>query len=194
MTVNQARTPPNGWHFPVDPKVRLEAHDKKTLLDRMFEYRIRNGIPTGNEEEDLDNYICGKWPSACNKEPHDYGIAVKRFNPEKLLNRVSRWAAGIIDHMPRGGYPLIPRPETDARAVICAACPKNTVWRTGCRGCSGSTVALLNQARRMQKSPLNLMGCSVIGFDCATAVFFTHENLPISEEMRQSLPDKCWRK
>lgn len=194
MKPNEQRTPPGGWHFPVDAKVKLEAHDKKTLLDRMFEYRIRNGIPTGNEEADLDNYICTKWKDACNKEPKDYGHPTKRYASENLLYRVSRWAASIIDRMPRGGYPIIARTEADKRGAICAACPQNKNWRTGCRGCSGSTVSLLNQARRMQKSPPGLMGCQIAGWDNGTAVFFPNERLPISEEMRQSLPDNCWRK
>lgn len=195
MQVNSARTPPNGWHFLVDGgKITLTAHDKKTLIDRLFEFRLRAGESTGTEEADIDSYFCTKWPSACNKDPKDYGHTHKQSLGEQLLYRVSRWAAGLIDRMPRGGYTLVSKEEADRRAAICSSCSKNAIWRTGCRGCSGSTVSLLNQARRMQKSPMNLLGCKVAGWDNASAIWLNAENLPISESLRQQLDEKCWRR
>lgn len=193
MKVNEHRTPPNGWHFPVDQGVTVQAHDKKTLIDRIFEYRIRNKIPTGNEERDIDDYFCKKWPSACNKEPADYDqkFAKPDGRPtEQLLYRVSRWASGLIDTMPRGGYGLVTAQEVERRAQICRACPMNVNWRTGCRGCSGSTVSLLNQVRRLLKAPVGLMGCSVLGFDVATASYLPTDRLPKSPHV----PAQCWCK
>lgn len=195
MKVCEARTPPNGWHFPISEQVKLEAPDKKTLIDRLFEYRLRHGLATGTEETDIDTYFCTKWPSACNQDARDYGHP----NPPKSSNeeryyRVARWAAGLLDRMPRGGYAIQPRDVVLQRAAVCRSCPKNNSWKLRCSGCAATTKSLLNQIRRMQPAPEGLFSCEALGFDCGTAVYLNFESLPINEALRQSLPENCWRK
>lgn len=195
-TLNLSRIPPGGFHFyPDGPNgVKLESHDKTTLIDKLFDYRLRNGLPTGSEDDDIDAYFCTKWPDSCNLEAQDYGHRAPRQPREALLYRVSRWVSGLIDRMPRGGFTLNSQAEVKRRAIICVTCPQNQKWTGKCGGCAGSTIALLSQIRKLQKSPEALLGCAALGWENKTAVYLPFEHLPISETQRESLPDYCWRK
>lgn len=195
MKPNESRIPPSGWHFPCPDGHTLTAHDKATLLDRMFEYRLRRGEPTGTEEEDLDRYVCGKWPDACNREPADYGYeGAAKSNNEEMLHRISRWASGLIDRMPRGGYALVDEKEVQRRAAICRNCAANAPLRFRCPGCFSTTRSLLAQVRRMHKPPEGLNACSALGWDNATAAWLPFEGLPVPESQRAALPEPCWRR
>lgn len=201
MKLSRGKVPPaaNGvhWHFPVTPQQTLEANTEEELIKLIFEYRLRNNLPPGDPERDIDAHYCANWPSACQKEPSDYG---KGGTPaptrESLLNRVTRWAAYLAQKMPRGGFNLVNAAEVERRAFICFACPKNVPWKVGCQGCSSATSTLLVQLRQLRTSSRqgNLLCCQVIGQENATAVHLELKELPITEEQQTQLPQNCWRK
>lgn len=198
MKVSRGRIPPGGWHFEVAPGVKLEAIDEETLVKRIFEYRLRNGIPIGDIERDIDNYYCSNWPDACHKEPHDWNpeISAPSVSVEPLLNRVSRWASLLAHGQPKGGYALVSAAEAQARGKICVGCSHNQHWRVGCRGCSNSTAILLGQMRKLQSSQHHgdLSGCTQCGWDNATAVWLPTDALQIPDTTKANLPERCWRK
>lgn len=197
MVTNQKRTPPNGWHFPAAQGVELKGTDKKTLIDAVYEFRIRNGGNLETIEREIDNYYCTTWPTACDKEPSDYGAENRRRTggyDEALLHRVSRWGAGMADKMPRGGYQLVSQDEASRRQLICVGCPHNVSWRTGCTGCSGSTAQLMMQVRGLRKSNPEALGCKINGFDCGTASNLPLDILNLSDEQKRRLPERCWAK
>lgn len=197
MRVNEARTPPNSWHFPVTPTITIKGTDKRTLIDRVYEWRLRQNLPLDQVEREIDDYYCTQWPDSCVKEPADYGHvnpSPRSQPPESLLHRVSRWAAGVADKMPRGGYPMVSPEEAARRQAICAQCPQNFNWRTGCRGCSGSAAQLLLQVRALRKGHNDVYGCAVAGWDNNTASNFKAEDLPLSESQLARMDQKCWRR
>ena len=163
----------------------------------IFDYRMRNNIPVGDIEDDIDRYYCTRWPSACNKEPKDYlpqGAPGERREP--LSSRVARWAGWLAQRMPRGGFALVTQEEADRRSAICGQCPKNVAWKVGCSGCNSSTTTLLMQLRSLRISAKagNLMGCEVGGWDNMTAVHLDRSLLELTEKQTENLPKDCWRK
>lgn len=197
MKIGRGKVPPNGWHFEVAPGIRLEAINEEELTKQIFEYRLRNNLPVGDIERDINDYYCRRWPQACHKEPKDWDESLKSASSgEPLLNRVTRWAAFQVHQQPKGGYALVSVEEASRRAQICAGCPKNRAWRVGCIGCSSSTTAVLAQLRKLQtvKQQGNLMACDVAGWDNGTAAWMPTSALGLTESQLQSLPERCWKK
>lgn len=198
MKLGRGRVPPGGWHFIVAPNVRLEAINEEELIKLIFEYRLRNNIPVGDIERDIDDYYCSRYPDACHREPKDEPGRenVPSEVAEPLLQRVSRWAALQIHAQPKGGYELVPLEQANARGLICVGCPNNRHWRSGCSGCSSSAAAVLAQLRKLQVSRHqgDLTGCQICGWDNATAVWMPTSVLPLTQGQLDSLPDRCWRK
>lgn len=198
MKLGRGKVPPGGWHFLAAPNIKLEAITEELLVKQIFEYRLRNNIPVGDIERDIDNYYCNLWPEVCHKEPKDWenGSAGSLPPSEPMLNRVTRWAAMLIHTQPKGGYTVLSIDEANRRADVCVGCPNNQPWRGGCSGCSSSASTVLAQLRKTQSTRQqgNLMACSVAGWDNATAAFMPMPTLGLTEEQLQSLPDRCWRK
>jgi hypothetical protein len=193
VKIMRGRTPPGGWHYEVSPHPRLEAINEEELIKLIFEYRLRNNLPIGDIERDLDNYYCSRWPEACQKEQADWGIPQPEVtHVEPLLNRVTRWVSQLIRTQPRGGYELVSAEEAARRGSICAGCPKNQPWRVGCRGCSNSTASASAALRKMLSSRQHgdLHACEMGGWDNQTAVWMPKESL----EEPAGLPERCWRR
>lgn len=199
MRLSGGRLPPtNGidkWHYP-QGKIVINASDREELTRRIFEFRLRNGIPIGNIEQDIDRYYCDRWPGFCTEERRDRNPNAPWEPKESMLNRVSRWAAATIHAMPKGGYALVTAAEAERRAAICVQCTKNTGWRGGCGGCSASTLQLLMQIKQLRKTTRDgsLTGCSVGGWENSSAAWLPPEALPVTEEQRTTMPAACWRK
>ena len=192
MRVTRGAIPPGGWHFPVEPEITLHADTHEALAARVFEYRLRHGLPEIDIERAIDQYFCSKWPYHCQKEAADYGHPEVAAAAIPLQVRVARSTAKLASQRPEGGFQLINQVEANARAEICATCPLNVAWRTGCRSCSAPLAAMLVSLRKMRNTPsdASLRGCEQLGVDLQTAV-----HLP-AEVLTNPLPPpaNCWRK
>lgn len=186
--------PPGGWHH-VQDGVTITGATEELLVKSIFEYRMRIGKKIGDITRDIDAYYCSKWPELCHKEPHEYvtGTPVP-VSDEPMLNRVTRWASFLARKMPRGGFAYVDSAEATKRAAICAGCPLNKPWRTGCYGCSSATASLLMNVKAMKKLACDdkLLGCAATGWDNATAVHF--EQNEVTEDQKTKLTEKCWAK
>lgn len=197
----KGRVPPTDgqshWRFPVAPGVMIRAKGHQELMEAVFEYRLRNNQPIGDIERDISDFYCRQYPKLCNPEPRDYNPEAASVSVEPMLNRVSRWASVLVHRIPRGGYELVPKAESEARAAICAACPKQEAgWKGGCGGCSASTLQLLQQLKKMRMTSKdgNLGACTIAGWGNLVAIHLTTETLAITAEQRAAMPDACWRK
>lgn len=178
---------------------RLTAINEERLTNQIHEYRIRNNIPPGDIERDIDTYYCTNWPEACQKEPSDYlGPSAPSAPPrEPMMNRVTRWVTSLISRTPRGGFAMVPAAEAARRALICASCPANKPWRPqGCPGCSSNVAALLLQVRGLRRTPHDgmLYACNFGGWGNEAAVHFQFPETALTAAQVAELPDKCWRK
>lgn len=175
----------------------LKAINRELLIKQIYEYRIRNSIAIGDIEKEINDAYCKKYPEACVKEAHEWGGPKLEFpHSEPISNRVARWASSLLHSMPQGGHRLVNAVEATSRAKICSDCRKNIPWKGSCGGCSRSAVTLLAQIRKTNRTPHDgqLMACGVAGFGNETSVWMNVEQLPITEEQRDAMPDKCWRK
>jgi hypothetical protein len=193
----RGRVPPGQWHFPVSPGVELKAVTEEKLYAAIHEYRVRNNVPIGDIERDVNDFYCTTYPSACVKESHEYGNQRRDFpHSESMLNRVSRWASGLLRGAPAGGYFLVSPEEAASRARVCMNCPKNVPWRGGCAGCSKSTITVLYQIRKTNRTPYDgaLQACSVLGWENCTSVWLREGTIPITDQQRLAVPTNCWRR
>jgi len=194
------RMPPSDgggkFHLPVGGGVVLHANSLENLVKIVFEWRIRNNVPPGDIEDDINSYYCARWPKFCTAEASDTDPTIPHVSSEPMLNRVSRWVSTVAHAMPRGGYPLESPTEAERRAAICAACPKNGGWRGGCGGCSATTLAILQQLKQLKKTGKDgsLMGCTVGGWENGAAIWLPASTTAPSESQRTALPEACWRK
>ena len=193
MKLGTGRVPPKGWHY--DEYGIQGVPSRDILVQQIFEHRMRQGIPIGDIQRDIDNYYCQKWPEQCQKETHEYIAGAQPVpSTEPMLNRVTRWASLLARTAPRGGHPMVTIEEATKRASVCAGCPMNRKWRGGCAGCSSSTAQLLINLRSLRRLGCEggLLGCQVLGWENATAVHL--QNVEVTDSQKAQLPDKCWAK
>ena len=198
MKVSTGQIPPNGWHYPQGPGHTITADTYELLIEAIFTFRLRAGKPEGNIKKDVDRYYCQRWPQFCQTEPSDFGI---KSGPETdkrdpMSKRVARFAARMSGNMPQGGYLLVPQFEANDRAAICAACPMNVPWKSGCSSCTASTANMLLQIRKLRNTPIDgkLLGCNVSGHENATAVHLPDVVMKITDpDILAFLPEKCWK-
>lgn len=195
------RTPPTDgtshWRFPVGNGVMIRASGHDQLVERVFDYRLRNNIAIGDIAREISDFYCNQYPRLCQPEARDSDPTAGVAPSEPILNRVARWASTMSHRMPRGGYELVGSAEAERRVAICAVCPKQDAsWRGGCGGCSAMTLQLLQQVKALRRTERdgNLGACSVIGHENSTAAHLTGESMPITAEQWAELPVACWRK
>ena len=184
---------PNGYHFPIDKNVTLRAATFDLLVNEVVNWRTQNGIPIGDPEKDIDDYLCSKWAYYC--EPSDKQSALVSKNSD-LLKQVNGWAAIMTRETPVGGYPLVDQTVAANRCEICTSCPFNRPWRSGCGNCMKATDTILIRLRQLRKIMLDdsLLGCAINGFDNRTAIHLPISALKLTEEKLQSIPPNCWIK
>ena len=197
MRLPNGRVPPGGWWHDIAPGVTLRAATKELLIKVIFEYKLRNNIPQGDIDREIDAQYCTRYPDACYKEPQDSGLpAIPGASNETIFNRVARWAAFLAAKMPRGGIPLIGEGQALERAKVCQTCQFNVPWRGGCASCSRSTATLLMQIKGLRKNEMDgkIWACQITGSENSVNVHLQQEFVPITDSARGQLPERCWRK
>lgn len=201
MKACEQSIPPGGWHFfqphPSGITIKLPERPspltKKELIELMTRYRVQNGIPVGDPEGDVDQYVCSKWPHYCT-EGKNPGIGMPAGREvakrPRLLDRVaqwavSRWNSGRVEHQ---NMEFARR-----RAAVCVTCPRNRTWKN-CGSCKDLIeITMHNLARLAQAKgggPDGLKGCDVYGHDNWTACLL--KDLPDASEARIDPPPFCW--
>lgn len=199
MRLSKGRSPPtdgiDAYHLPLPDGTVIHGKSIELLIRNVFEYRVRANLDPGNIEADIDAYYCAKWPAFCAEAQTGLGKSPKQQSQD-MLNRVSRWASSAAHRMPRGGYPLVILSEAEHRAAICAACPKNGGWRSGCGGCDGTTLQIVQSLKQLKKTTKdgNLSACQIGGWENSAAAWMPADALPVSDADRAALPAQCWRK
>ena len=165
ITLRKGMIPPGGWHFPAEPGIILRSDSYQQLEDMLLKHRMRMGQRTNAVRQEIDRYFCSRWPSFC---IDDRAPAAA----EGLDKRVARYAATLAREQPQGGYVLEPQTRANERAALCARCPENRSWSSGCSGCNASVAQLLVTLRKMRNTPSdgNLKACIHSGGQCQTMV------------------------
>lgn len=185
MIVQTTVTPPTGWHI-VENGIRIEAGSHEDLIVALTRHRSALGGDTTSVVVDIDNYICSKWPDYCRPGQNN------SIPPEALNRRVQLYASGLAGQAVRGGYTLVLEAEGERRAKICAECPFNKPWDTGCRSCTQAVRNLLSQTRghRTTSMDARLFGCAILGVDNKTDNQLDRDT---PQAAKDRLPQNCWR-
>lgn len=191
--VIQGMVMPDGWHFQVNPSLRLEADTFPELIKVVEEYRVSNNMPIGEPLDDVVNYICSTYPHQCHQVPGaTVSVEVERPAQKKisLLDRIIGW----FDRQTRrlDSSAIVLSMEAQQRAAICAKCRFNVNWKTGCGQCSDNINRLSKLVRQGHSIPAErkLKACSILGQENRAAVFLQQDRLESSPE----LPSWCWVK
>lgn len=186
--LNKMKLPPGGWHFEAHGQ-KFRAGTEDQLKVQITEFRIRNNIPPGDVNQEINDYYCEKWPDACFK---DYRHERQPAVGEPLGQRVVRWATAMWHGRPKGGHKLVSQDEANRRASICLSCPMNRAWQAGCSSCMGNVNSVLSQIRnlRSNKHAGHILSCSFMGWDNNTAVHI--ESLSLTPDQLSRKPPNCW--
>lgn len=196
---NSSVVPPSGWHY-YDGDVRIDAGSLPDLYSSVKMYRTGNSLGLGDYIGDVDTYLCGRFPELCvpsspanqtTPQPAPTAIEVSAYSPtqvQELINDVTVWArnllnAGTVEH-------LVGDELAEERAKICAKCPQNQVFSTGCSSCittANRLCASVRQARYTDSSRV-IGACKILRHDNQTAIFMEKHNLAKSS----NLPKDCW--
>lgn len=201
---------PGGWHYEEGKMIIEDAISYEDLINRLAEYRAVNGLPLGDPQADIDNYICTTYPNMCGRQPApqeegvdpvelSYGQPVQKSSRE----RVMQWA---VNRMQKAGQiEFVDAEEADRRAAICNACPKKIQWNEPIEGCPGCAVYVEEAEAKLVKLRankstayvLNLYGhsCAVAGHDLETACWLEEPALKHRKNYKKSqFPTQCWLK
>lgn len=190
---------PGGWHYKDSTGYRIpytgELPNPKAVVDAILHYRLENGLPAGNPEQDMEAYVCSAFPRWCAGEADrsntfmDNTVASSRPSTLRFVDIISLWANSLYGTA--GKLSLVPLREAEQRAEICKGCPQNTIWENSCPPCVQSAQRLLSIIRQGKDvQQLNeLHGCKCHGFCTRTAVHLEREHLP---PVANDAPSACW--
>lgn len=197
--VIQGIIPPGGWHFKVDERTRLASSDFPRLVQMLADYRVSNMLPLGDPLKDLEDYICTTWPHMCHKAGPNARVSIEVVSLPKpdmsgaptLVDQMIKW----LDDMTAGVSMdnIVLEPEARRRADICASCPNNVKWKTGCGTCNDNierVSGIVRMGRRLLKNP-RLKACGLTFMELKAAVWLRRERV-VREDA--TLPDYCWAK
>tara|TARA_B110000438_G_scaffold62609_2_gene63090 strand:+ start:5613 stop:6206 length:594 start_codon:yes stop_codon:yes gene_type:complete len=192
---NSSHTPNGGFRY-TQPEsgVELSANSFEALMTKVREHRIANNYQIGiNMEAEVEHEVCrntvtDEWCREVVTEP-----APKRHRIGDVLRFTKTLADKFLSAAKR-----ITQEEASSRAAVCAACPDN-VPTHGCDGCGKGVVQ--DAIRRVSGAGVtphddNLKTCRWCGCFNAAQIWFPLEILQknMSEKIRESLPQHCWKK
>lgn len=196
--------PPGNWHYQqalsTGQTVKIEAFSFEEILKNMLEFRRRHMDLCGAENatiervrEDLKLYLCTHFKQNCADSPGaayaataPAGIGV-RTDYKRPIDRAGAWIAEIGNkRTERVDYAL-----AGHRAQICAQCPQNVRWATGCAPCNDNILVRIQQANGSLYTPLDkrLHMCRIYGHLNAVAIWLTDTHSTSEQEP----PAHCWK-
>lgn len=187
--------PPGGYHL-IDNStgvpVRIEGTSPEDVAKKVLEFRLSNQKAPGNPLQEVNDFICSSWPHFCRETNPGEQVAIPRSRSRiHISTRVATWMAAFIRGFQRdpGVHPSV----AERRAVICAQCPKNVSFASGCGACQDSIARLSFIWKRDRATAMDkqLGACEVTSQHNGCAVWA--EKLP-PVDATDELPGFCWRK
>lgn len=191
--------PPGGWHYeePSTGKV-FKSIVKSTLITEIKNHRISHGIPVGNVEADVENFICVKnneqWPGLCLE---DEGYSDAPIKSKYTVADVRAFGESVAHTLKSGG--VVSKEEANRRASICLGCKLN-VKVEGCTSCSkiASFIYGILGARADDLAyKERLLQCGNCGCALAAKVWISKQELKSNQQIEgklDSYPKWCWMK
>lgn len=193
---NPAVYPPDGFYFLQDGTIRIQGASMPKLAIAVRDYRISHGLPVGNPLLEVNDFTCARYPSGCRDLNPKYDMPDPKKQvtvPGSIGITTNKWLTDLYRALSSASGSLrVGQAEADRRAAICAGCPKQLFWGTGCGGCDAASKRLAFNIRNGKEAAGGdkLMACGVLREDTRTSVWI--DGLKPAEN--GNLPATCWRR
>lgn len=188
MNYNPNLYPPSGYVLTDAQGVRHRGESWRDLFRTVAAYRVRNGMPPGDPEAEVNAQQCALNPGLCSSDPRP--LPPQRVN-DSVNSRVLNWFANTLAGLRQfGALPRVNEAEAIRRSEICIRCPRQQPLSSACESCI-SSVAGARRTILGEKGSVNkaLHPCRILGEDCQTSIHLKNE--PVSEV---GMPADCWRR
>jgi len=191
MTPNLNLYPPEGYVFH-DPKAGdIVGGNWPEVITKLRAYRIGANLPVGAPETEVYEQFCRLNPSHCHGGELVNGQVQVQVKRGDYPMAVMAWLSLAFTKVNRQKLGFVSKEEAARRAELCANCPKQQVWKTGCMGCHQNIHLLVDELLKGRKETAvakGLQGCSVYNEDTRASV-----HLDQVEDERSAAPKFCWR-
>lgn len=187
--------PTGGWVY-VHPHTgfKITAPTWNDLITRIRNYRLANGMSLGvNFEETIGSEICQQqgWgePRCMQEEPTP--LKQRVIGMHDIVSFLK-----VLKHWLTKNPSFVESDEANRRAQICTTCPYN-VNVQGCAGCTNIAGMIFSTTGdRQTQYDTQLRNCQICGCVNKVQVWVPKETLDqgLTPEMKESLPDWCWKK
>lgn len=186
-------TPHGGWRYRQRESGKLiEATSFQNLVAAVRQHRVANGYPIQMDiEQEVEEGVCKEVPEACHDKPAD--LVPNRLTIANVVAFTMTLGESILK-----GNPRVDKAEADRRALLCSGCPAN-IRADGCGGCNSKRLdEVISKVTKAGTTEYDskLESCKYCGCLNRAQVWFPLEILQnhIKPEVRDALPDHCWKK
>jgi hypothetical protein len=185
--INVNLYPKDGYFFIEQDQSMHRGQSWTEVVSRVRSYRKRNQLPPGNPEQEIHDQACKRNESLCHDEnPEQVKAELRKTS---LKGRVLKWFNTIRKARAEREQQYVSETEAKARALVCANCPHNQPYPSGCGSCKAAVRASREEILGKRVADGRLNGCNVLGEDSATSVHLDQVRVNDAE-----LPSFCWRK
>lgn len=177
--------PLNELYFIESDGVRFEGKDLSAIVNAVWGYRRRAGLPAGDPFAEVQAQICSRTPGDCQ------GVEELDRQPvpddKELVGKVTARAADWLNERSQKKLRFINRAEQDARVEKCSHCPLNVEYK--CGPCKKNIAEVLSAvvAPQIPHERLNAHACRLSGEDLSVGVMLDKQTF-LDES-----PSHCWR-
>lgn len=131
------------------------------LLTNAKAYRRANGIPVGlGFEDEVEREVCAAYPAECIETDSRIPDRQRRYTFTDVIAGTKAMIAFKL-----AGSPLVDQAEANRRAAICAKCPNNVSFVSGCNHFCGELKDIVLDLIGVKTTPhdVNLHSCAICG-------------------------------
>lgn len=179
---NQMRLPFGGHHYP-EPGLTIRGESFKEVVDQLGRFRINNGSPMGNPEQDVLVYYAKNFP---------WMVRESQDNPPVIHDDFVTWRSSIHRMWRAANKKYVTKKEASLRWESCQKCPHNLhkAWPETEESKELERRALL--LRRAEKIPEDLGTCGLHEFDLGVASFLDAPSQLSNKQKDIAQPGCCW--
>ncbi len=178
-----------GYTFLESDGTRIVGQSWRGVVQKVRDYRARNGLPTGDAEAEVEQQACARNPNLCAATQR---IGREPVREQSLKARVIRWMAELDRDLGGDGVKArVPDAEAKRRATICATCPANAQLPPGCAACREAVAGYRKNilGRNAPVLDARAEACGILGIHTPTAACLDEAAVE-----NAALPAHCWRK
>jgi hypothetical protein len=182
---------PDGWHyeqFYMGKWIRIDAESLSNLHHAVMQFRIGHKIHVGDVLNDVNDWICSKYPHQCRETNVVIGASAKNTAHEKqsFTSKVTEWASSLLPTPKK----YVSDALSNKRQEACMGCKHNVPLGNACPSCVGNMNQILYLLRAGKGNQIqDVEFCNLHNFHIHTA-----STLQGSARPQGNQPSRCWVK